>query len=64
LIIAGHGYQNQVLKELTQTLKLENDVEFVGFVTQYENARLYAKSKYYISIPESDGTAVSLLEAM
>jgi glycosyltransferase involved in cell wall biosynthesis len=36
----------------------------VGWLQKADNAAWYAKSTYYISIPESDGTSVSVLEAM
>ena len=39
-------------------------IEFIGWLTQEENIKQYQKAKIYITIPSSDGTAVSLLEAM
>ena len=64
LIVAGSGSETEKLKELTKTLGIDHSVEFVGFVDKSTNDEYYATSKIYISIPESDGTAVSLLEAM
>lgn len=64
LIVAGNGSETEKLKELSKTLGINHSVEFVGFVDKSTNEEYYATSKVYISIPESDGTAVSLLEAM
>lgn len=64
LIIAGTGDQTKELQEQVIRLNLEQKVSFVGWLNKAENHHWYAKSKVYISIPESDGTSVSLLEAM
>jgi len=64
LVIANNGEMKEFLEELVEEYSLEDRVEFVGFLTQEEQNKFYAKSKYYISIPSSDSTAVSLLEAM
>jgi len=64
LVIAHNGDMKELLEELIEQYSLENRVEFVGFLTQEEQNSFYAKAKYYISIPSSDSTAVSLLEAM
>lgn len=64
LVIAGDGPETAVLKRLVNELQLTEKVQFVGFLSALENANWYSRSTFYISIPESDGTAVSLLEAM
>ena len=64
LVVAGSGEETQNLKNLAQELGLGDKITFVGFLSADENASWYGRSAYYISIPESDGTAVSLLEAM
>lgn len=64
LIIGGKGSETQMLKDMVQNLGLSNHVEFIGFVDSSENARQYARAKFFISLPESDATAMSLLEAM
>jgi len=64
LIVAGHSSETEELKSLVKKLELTNQVEFVGFLSALENAKWYGRSKVFVSIPESDGTAVSLLEAM
>jgi glycosyltransferase involved in cell wall biosynthesis len=66
LVIAGIGVEDQTqqLVELTKQLDIENLVDFTGWLDLQENLRFYAKSKIYISIPDSDATSISLLEAI
>ena len=64
LIIAGSGSETVKLNEMVNTCNLENKVTFVGWIDSLQNNEWYSKSSIYISIPESDGTSVSLLEAM
>lgn len=64
LIIGGTGRLTTSLEKQVEELKLTEAVEFVGWLGKEENAHYYAISKMYVSIPESDGTSVSLLEAM
>lgn len=64
LVIAGEGEDTLYLKNLADKLGILDKVEFVGWLNQSENHFYYSISKVYISIPESDGTSVSLLEAM
>ena len=64
LVVAGTGSQTQSLKELAKTLKIENNVRFVGWLSPQENGAYYNRAKLYVSIPESDATSISLLEGM
>lgn len=64
LVIAAEGDQTNFLKELVRLKSLEGKVEFVGWLNPEENARWYAQSKIWVSIPESDGVGISMLEAM
>jgi glycosyltransferase involved in cell wall biosynthesis len=64
MIIAGQGSETDRLKELSVKLGISGQVEFIGFVDHDTNNLNYARSKFYVSLPESDATAVSLLEAM
>lgn len=64
LIIAGTGSNTEKLKKLTQEYQLNNQIEFVGFLDTKENIKNYLRAKIYISIPDTDGTSISLLEAM
>jgi len=64
LLIAGEGSETESLKKLVANFGIESRVKFIGFVNQEENFKNYAKASYFVSIPESDATAISLLEAM
>lgn len=64
LIIAGRGDEFESLKKRVQDFDLTGAVEFVGWQAVEQNNAWYGKARIYISIPVSDGTSVSLLEAM
>ena len=64
LILAGKGSLTEKLKDYSKLHQLTNHVTFAGFVTKSKNQANYLKSKFFISIPTSDGTSISLLEAM
>ncbi len=64
LVIGATGTETDALKALTQQLQLEPSVTFIGWVDATINSKMYAKSKIWVSIPESDATSISLLEAM
>jgi L-malate glycosyltransferase len=64
LVIAATGEETENLKQLAVNLNISDKVTFVGWLSLYENVKWYAKSKFYVSIPDSDATSISLLEAM
>jgi len=64
LVIANEGIEKKALEYLVKKLHISNRVQFVGYLSEEEQKTLYQKAKYYISIPDSDATSVSLLEAM
>ena len=64
LIISHNGDMREELQEYVKRNNLSNRVEFVGFLSQNGQEDIYKKATYYVSIPSSDSTAVSLLEAM
>jgi glycosyltransferase involved in cell wall biosynthesis len=64
LIIAATGEETDSLKLLVEQLGLNEQVQFAGWVNKEKNAEYYSKAKIFVSIPESDATAISLLEAM
>jgi len=64
LVIAATGTETDHLKQLCKMLSIESNVEFLGWVDAKTNSENYAKAKIWVSIPESDATAISLLEAM
>ncbi|XOV67134.1 MAG: glycosyltransferase family 4 protein [Fluviicola sp.] len=64
LVIAGRGNNTEALKELAASKLPESAYEFIGFVEYETNMSNYQLARVYISVPSSDGTSVSLLEAM
>lgn len=64
LVIAATGTETPELKKLAEELGLGNSVVFVGWLQMDDNMMWYARSKVWVSIPGSDATAISLLEAM
>jgi glycosyltransferase involved in cell wall biosynthesis len=64
LIVAGSGNETEKLKYLAKSFGIDSKICFVGWQQKEENSAWYAKATIYISIPKSDGTSVSLLEAM
>ena len=64
LVIANQGDLMDMLKQQIHNLHIEKAVTFTGFLTMEEQNKYYESSQYYISIPSSDSTSVSLIEAM
>jgi glycosyltransferase involved in cell wall biosynthesis len=64
LIIGATGPQTEALQKRASNLLPQNAYEFIGWVDQETNAKQYANAQIYVSLPLSDGTSVSLLEAM
>lgn len=64
LVIAHDGTQREGLTGMVDSLGLSDNVRFVGYLTAQQMDDYYKRSRYYISIPTSDSTSVSLLEAM
>lgn len=64
LVVGANGNNTEKLKQLASNILPPNSYKFIGFVDKEENQKQYLKSKIWVSIPSSDGTAISLLEAM
>jgi len=64
LVIGGSGDETEMLKQKVSALNLNDKVVFTGWLEKKQNDELYRKARVYISLPESDGTSISLLEAM
>ncbi|MFM7724077.1 MAG: glycosyltransferase family 4 protein, partial [Bacteroidota bacterium] len=64
MIIAGKGSMTEALQEKVHTLGIAHRVRFVGFIDATQNRALYLGSRFFLSLPQSDGTSISLLEAM
>ncbi len=64
LIIANKGDEKSNLRNLAISLNIESSVQWVGYLSEQKQSVYYKKSQYFFSLPESDATSVSLLEAM
>lgn len=64
LYIAATGQEESSLKKLVSKLELDNSVKFLGWLNGTEMAKYYKISGFYFTLPTSDSTSVSLLEAM
>lgn len=64
LVIAANGDKTSYYKEQVKSQGLDSSVDFVGWCDKETNQNWYKRSMFFVSIPESDGTAVSVLEAM
>ncbi|HJV60129.1 MAG TPA: glycosyltransferase family 4 protein [Albitalea sp.] len=64
LEVAADGPQAPALKQLAHELGIAGRVEFTGMLDPAGLARSYRRAAIFVSVPTSDGTSVSLLEAM
>ena len=64
LIIAGSGSETEKLHKLAVDLKVQENIRFLGALSQSELKTLLSSSDVYLSSSETDGTSISLLEAM
>lgn len=63
-IIIGEGEQRSYLESLVQSLGVSGSVMFIGWIPNNELPRYLASSDVYVSTSLSDGTSISLLEAL
>ena len=64
LEVAASGPQTAELQALARQLNVAHRVEFSGFLSADELRRSYQRAAVFVSVPTSDGSSVSLLEAM
>ncbi len=64
LEVAASGEQTPALQQLAAELGVAERVEFSGMLGAAALWRAYRRSAVFVSVPETDGTSVSLLEAM
>ena len=64
LVLANDGSLRGALGDQVQSLGLAERVEFVGRLHPLIQAGHYARARWFLSLPESDSIAVSVLEAM
>jgi len=63
-LIAGDGLERERLREEVDRLGIAASVEFLGKIPHEDMPSLLEKTDVYVSTSLSDGTSVSLLEAM
>ncbi|HJV05909.1 MAG TPA: glycosyltransferase family 4 protein [Chromobacteriaceae bacterium] len=63
LTVAASGSETDALKRLAENLGLRR-VDFTGFVSSDVLNQLYRQARVFVSVPRSDATSISLLEAM
>ncbi len=64
LVIAATGSESEKLRARAEATGVAERIRFLGWLPAAENRAWYARSKVWVSVPESDATAISLLEAM
>lgn len=64
LVMLGNGSQAGVLRQIFQRGGVQEQVLFPGQVRQSDLPRIYHASDLYLSASHSDGTSISLLEAL
>jgi glycosyltransferase involved in cell wall biosynthesis len=64
LLVAGEGSESDKLKELSRELGLVDVVRFLGWLGPTETRSALHKADIYINPSGSDGSSVSMLEAM
>ncbi len=64
LVVANSGSLADALREQAAALGLAERIEFVGRLAAEAQSALYARARWYVSLPRSDSVSVSVLEAM
>jgi len=64
LLLLGNGSQAASLRSIFQDGGVSEQVHFAGQVTQADLPRYYRAADLYLCASHSDGTSISLLEAM
>lgn len=64
LVMLGNGSQAPMLRQIFQQGGVEERVHFPGQVSQADLPRYYRSADLYLSASHSDGTSISLLEAL
>jgi len=64
IYIAGKGSQRAGLEKKTEELGIQGSVIFLDYLDDRKMAGYYKRASVFVSVPSSDATAQSLLEAM
>jgi glycosyltransferase involved in cell wall biosynthesis len=62
LVLAGHGKNENQLKQLAKRLKVENNVKFLGTVSKPILAKLYQAAKIFIITSTSETQSLTLMQ--
>ncbi|MFN7094592.1 MAG: glycosyltransferase, partial [Burkholderiales bacterium] len=64
LVIVASGTETEKLNCLSKNLGVSKQVHFTGMLSYLELISWYKRAKIFVSIPNSDATSLSVLEAM
>ena len=64
LILGGTGSQEEKIRRMVRESGIEDQIRFLGYISQLELPKIYQSSDVYISASHSDGSSVSLMEAL
>lgn len=64
LLLFGKGSQELAVYKILQDAKVADRVHFGGFASLEQLPDIYASADYYVSASHSDGSSVSLMEAL
>lgn len=64
LVIANDGSLKSELQAWVNARGLSQQVQFVGRLDAENQSRCYDQAQWYVSLPQSDSVAVSVLEAL
>jgi len=63
LIIGGSGDHLENLKKYVAKLNLENNIEFKGFLSEEEKAKLLGQAWVFVTMAEKEGWGITVIEA-
>ncbi len=63
LVIGGKGDYSDALKEQVEKLNLRKNVEFTGFLSEEEKAKLLGKAWAFVTMAEKEGWGITVIEA-
>ncbi len=63
LVVTGRGDYSAALRELSRRLKLDDSVEFTGFVTTDQKVELYRRAQIVVNPSAKEGWGLTVIEA-
>ncbi|MDD5178471.1 MAG: glycosyltransferase family 4 protein [Candidatus Nanoarchaeia archaeon] len=63
LLIAGRGYKEKELKDLVNSLGLQNNIKFLGFISNESLSRLYNGSWVLVNTSMKEGWGLTAIDA-